>query len=82
MTVPVLLVHPDRDEWTPVALSTRVLRRTAAPTRLVLLRECGHFPIEEPGLTDLADAMRDLVNRLAPDLPASTVESEQKKRAT
>lgn len=82
MTVPVLLVHPDRDEWTPVALSTRVLRRTAAPTQLVLLRECGHFPIEEPGLTDLADAMRDLVNRLASDLPASTVESEQKKRAT
>jgi alpha-beta hydrolase superfamily lysophospholipase len=53
-TVPVTLVHPDRDAWTPMELSARVLRRLRAPSRLVPLRECGHFPIE-PGLTALLD---------------------------
>lgn len=54
-TMPLTLVHPDRDAWTPMELSARVLRRLRAPSRLVPLRECGHFPIEEPGLTKLLD---------------------------
>lgn len=58
MTVPVTLVHPTHDDWTPVGLSMRVLRRVAAPTTVVMLRECGHFPIEEPGLADLVGAIR------------------------
>lgn len=81
MTVPVLLVHPELDAWTPVEISARVLRRTAAPTRLVLLRGCGHFPIEEPGLADLADAMRDLVNDLASGFSGFPLEGEREKRS-
>lgn len=54
---PVLLVHPEFDSWTPMRLSSRVLDRIAAPTRTVVLRQCGHFPVEEPGLTDLVDAV-------------------------
>ena len=54
---PVTLVHPSRDAWTPVKLSTRFLRRIATPGRVVMLRECGHFPVEEPGISDLVSEM-------------------------
>lgn len=59
-TTPVTLVHPTHDAWTPAALSLRILERIAAPTRVLMLRECGHFPIEEPGITDLLDAVVEL----------------------
>ncbi|KAA9394493.1 alpha/beta hydrolase [Kocuria coralli] len=65
MTVPVTLVHPGMDAWTPAELSERVLRRIAAPTEVTLLRECGHFPIEEPGLTDLVETVLEVAGRLA-----------------
>jgi Lysophospholipase len=60
ITTPLTLLHPSRDAWTPVELSVRILSRAAAPTKLVMLRECGHFPIEEPGLTDLVTAVVEL----------------------
>ena len=61
---PVTLLHPGRDAWTPVELSARVLSRAAGPAELVVLRECGHFPVEDPGVTDLVDAVADLARRL------------------
>ncbi|MBO1031050.1 alpha/beta hydrolase [Tessaracoccus sp. SD287] len=65
MTTPVTLVHPSHDDWTPVELSMRVLRRVAAPASMVLLRECGHFPVEEPGLGDLLETIDAIVADLA-----------------
>ena len=44
--------------------SGRVLSRAAGPAELVVLRECGHFPIEDPGITDLVDAVAGLARRL------------------
>ena len=61
---PVTLLHPGRDAWTPVELSTRVLSRAAGPADLVILRECGHFPVEDPGITELVDAVAGLARRL------------------
>ncbi|GAT12135.1 alpha/beta hydrolase [Mycolicibacterium novocastrense] len=55
---PVTLVHPAADRWTPPQLSTRFLDRIAAPTSLVLLENCGHYPIEEPGLTQMVATLR------------------------
>ncbi|WP_431949780.1 alpha/beta hydrolase [Nocardia lijiangensis] len=60
-SAPVTLVHPAADRWTPPALSTRFLARIPAPTRTVLLENCGHFPIEEPGLSRLATALREVL---------------------
>lgn len=51
--VPVVLAHPARDSWTPPELSERVLARVAGTTRSVRLDGCGHYPVEEPGLTAL-----------------------------
>jgi len=61
---PVTLLHPGRDAWTPVELSTRVLSRAAGPADLVILRECGHFPVEDPGVTELVDAVAGLAMAL------------------
>ena len=60
MTTPLTLAHPSLDAWTPAELSVRVLQRVAAPANAIMLRECGHFPIEEPGLTDLIMAVVEL----------------------
>ncbi|MEU0543547.1 alpha/beta hydrolase [Nocardia sp. NPDC005978] len=58
---PVTLVHPAEDRWTPPELSVRFLERLGAPAELVLLEGCGHFPVEEPGIDQLADALRGVL---------------------
>ena len=54
---PLTLVHPALDRWTPTELSTRFLERIRGEKHLVLLERCGHFPVEEPGLTQLVETM-------------------------
>ncbi len=56
---PVTLVHPAADAWTPPERSIAFLQRISAPTRTVLLDNCGHYPIEEPGLTQLEQTVRE-----------------------
>ena len=56
-TTPVLLVHPGEDRWTLPHLSTRFLERVAGPTTYVELENCGHLPVEEPGLTATGEAI-------------------------
>lgn len=62
---PVTLVAPAADTWTPPEVSIGFLQRIAAPTELVMLDRCGHFPIEEPGLSQLRAAMRAVVKQAA-----------------
>lgn len=62
---PVTLVHPADDRWTPPEVSIRFLNRIKGDTSLVLLDNCGHYPIEEPGLTQLAKTMKALRHQLA-----------------
>ena len=46
--------------WTPVELSEGTLRTLHGPTTSRLLRGCGHFPLEEPGLQDLLSGLVDV----------------------
>ena len=69
---PVLMAHPACDDWTPVAISDRFYQRLAAPRQRVLLDECGHFPIEQPGLDQLRDALLPFVARIADLGPAAS----------
>ncbi|MFA7510836.1 MULTISPECIES: alpha/beta hydrolase [Mycolicibacterium] len=62
---PVTLVAPAADTWTAPELSIRFLQRISGPTELVMLENCGHFPIEEPGLTQLRDAFTRVAERAA-----------------
>ncbi|MFF5217694.1 alpha/beta fold hydrolase [Micromonospora sp. NPDC000442] len=61
----VTLVHPELDTWTPPELSLRFLERIAAPTRSVLLTNCGHFPIEQPGVNQLEETLLDAISAVA-----------------
>lgn len=59
-TCPVLLVHPGADRWTPLPLSRLFFDRIAAPKRLLVLDNAGHYPIEEPGIRQLIHALAGL----------------------
>lgn len=60
---PVTVVHPGDDRWTPGSLTEPFLRRIAAPTAWVDLEGAGHFPVEEPGFTQLVEAVGEVVAR-------------------
>jgi alpha-beta hydrolase superfamily lysophospholipase len=53
---PVLLAHPAADRWTSIASSRPFFDRIKGSKELVLLDNCGHFPIEQPGITQLEQA--------------------------
>ncbi|PXW35745.1 UNVERIFIED_CONTAM: hypothetical protein DES50_101692 [Williamsia faeni] len=58
----VTLVHPGSDRWTPPEISERFCERIAGPTQLVRLENCGHYPVEEPGLAKLEAAARSVID--------------------
>ncbi|MEU1200353.1 alpha/beta fold hydrolase [Streptomyces sp. NPDC005813] len=61
---PVLLTQPAADRWTPLHLSTPFLSRiTRVPVNTVVLDGAGHYPLEEPGLTQMQDVIADFVTR-------------------
>jgi alpha-beta hydrolase superfamily lysophospholipase len=63
--VPVTLIHPTDDRWTPPEMSLAFLRHIAAPVRHVPLEGCGHFPVEEPGLTRAVEVLREVLEQVA-----------------
>ncbi|MFQ3663923.1 MAG: alpha/beta fold hydrolase [Chloroflexaceae bacterium] len=59
---PILLTQPGADRWTPAELSAPVLGRVRqVPVRSVQLDGAGHYPLEQPGLSQLADAIEAFV---------------------
>lgn len=63
---PVLLAHPGDDRWTPTALSLPFFRRIAGPTSFVELENCGHLPMESPGLEQLEGELWRFLGHLHP----------------
>lgn len=59
---PVLMVHPENDQWTPVEISRLFFDRIGYKKSLVLLENAGHFPIETPGLQQLEKACIDFIS--------------------
>lgn len=64
---PVWLTHPAADRWTPVSLSRAFFDRIAAPKRLIMLDNAGHYPIEQPGIGQLVRALTELRDRFVSD---------------
>lgn len=62
---PLLLAHPTDDKWTPLAVSKPFFDRLSGQKQLVMLDGCGHFPYEEPGVSQLYDALGQFLDRVA-----------------
>jgi len=55
---PILLTQPACDQWTPLHLSKPFLERIhLVPVNTVMLENAGHYPLEQPGLAQMVDAI-------------------------
>ncbi len=62
---PILLTQPEKDTWTPLDVSTPVLDRiNQVPTEVVMLDSAGHYPLEQPGLQQMEDAIVKFIENL------------------
>lgn len=56
-TCPILLTQPADDKWSPLRLSQPFLAKiTKASVTVKMLENAGHYPLERPGLDQLAEA--------------------------
>ena len=69
---PVLLVQPAADSWTNLACSKPFFDRIKARKKLVMLDNCGHFPVEQPGVTQLEQAALQFLQEVAATHAAAT----------
>ncbi|PJZ47427.1 alpha/beta hydrolase [Leptospira brenneri] len=61
---PVLLAHPSIDPWTPTNLSKTFFDRMNGKKEFVILTGAGHFPYEEPGVSELKASITNFVSQL------------------
>lgn len=61
---PVLLVHPEKDSWTPYELSEPFVKSIKGPVEISILKNCGHAPIETPGNLQLRDAVLNFLKKI------------------
>jgi alpha-beta hydrolase superfamily lysophospholipase len=55
---PILLTQPAADRWTPLHLSEPFLKRIQrVPVKITMLENAGHYPLEQPGLSHMVDAI-------------------------
>ncbi|MET9214619.1 MULTISPECIES: alpha/beta hydrolase [unclassified Nocardia] len=67
---PILHTQPAEDHWTPLELSKPVLDPiTKVPVRLVMLENAGHYPLEEPGLTQMEESIDGFVREVTGTKP-------------
>ena len=61
---PVLMVHPAADRWTDVSVSDDFFAQLDVTKRRVLLENCGHLPIEAPGVDQHDHAIAEFVGAI------------------
>lgn len=67
---PILLTQPAADRWSPLDFSTPFLDRIRkVPVRTVMLENAGHYPLEEPGLTQMHDAVMEFIGQPVARMP-------------
>ena len=60
---PILLTQPEKDRWTPLVLSEIFFQRIKrVHVDIVMLGNAGHYPIEQPGLVQMHDAIVKFVS--------------------
>lgn len=61
--LPLLLCHPEKDRWTPERISRLFFDRIRGTKELRVLENAGHFPIEQPGIGQLEEAIVSFINK-------------------
>lgn len=79
---PVLLAQPAADRWTTIEASRPFFDRIQGPKELVMLDNCGHLPIEEPGLSRLEEAAVAFLGKLAPHGDERLTEQHERNAQT
>ena len=74
---PLLLAHPSDDRWTPLAVSQPFFDRLGAEKELVVLDGCGHLPYEEPGVSQLYEAVGRFLDGIARRSPRADSASHE-----
>jgi len=69
---PILLTQPAADRWPPLHLSEPFLKRVRkVPVQVVMLENAGHYPLEQPGLSQMVDAIDAFYRDVAAQAPAT-----------
>jgi len=61
--VPVLMVHPKDDKWTPVFVSELFFDKIGSNKKKIILENAGHFPVEEPGVSQLINGIIEFIGK-------------------
>jgi alpha-beta hydrolase superfamily lysophospholipase len=63
---PMLLTQPVEDKWTPQWITDAFFAKVKkVETKIVQLEGAGHYPIEEPGLKQMGDAIIEFLRKLS-----------------
>ncbi|CAH6814946.1 alpha/beta hydrolase [Vibrio chagasii] len=61
---PIILLQPEKDNWTPFSVTEPFWERVAAKKEMITLGNASHYPIEQPGLSQMNDAMVKFIQQL------------------
>ncbi|MFY0216938.1 alpha/beta hydrolase [Bacillus cereus] len=62
---PILLTQPEQDRWTPLHLSTPFLNKIKkVDVKIVMLENGGHYPVEQPALDQMHDAIVEFIYKV------------------
>ncbi len=64
LNCPLVLIHPGRDEWTPLELSLETFDKIESRKRLVELSNGAHLPLEQPAYDELKNEMADCLTEI------------------
>ena len=63
---PILLTQPVEDSWIPQWISEKFFAKIKkVETNIVQLEKAGHYPVEDPGLQQMADAIITFLRQLS-----------------
>jgi pimeloyl-ACP methyl ester carboxylesterase len=69
---PILLTQPSVDYWTPPHLAELFLKRVKkVDVKIVMLENAGHYPLEQPGLQQMHDAIISFLGEIEASLETS-----------
>ncbi|MBS1571631.1 MAG: alpha/beta hydrolase [Bacteroidetes bacterium] len=61
---PILLTQPEKDNWTPINLTKISMKGIKAPFTIKILKDGGHYPVEETALQQLLQFSDDFIKAL------------------